>query len=127
VINKLTPKQTRGNIQTRDKLVHYLGEVRQKLDNEIPLSSIPSFTEGQVLICGGLFPADQYPTQETIDRLTPEPMKGRGLGSNPWRLEEIAAYFKEVKAKMDGGGEIYDVLLNWPLDMKGDIIVNDVP
>lgn len=119
VIDELTPiHRPLFNSQTREQLLHYLREVRQKLDHGVPLNGIPQFTSGKVLICGGLFPSDQYPSQDTIDRLTPEPMNGREL--DPWRLEELAAYFKEVKETVDRGGEIYDVPLRWPPLLKGE-------
>jgi hypothetical protein len=95
----------------------YFEGVRQQLDNGTPPDDISPFARDKVFICGEDFPAEQYPSQEIIDHFTPKPAKTRGC--NPYRLEEIAQYFRNVKEAIENGTEICEVPLDWPTMLKG--------
>lgn len=119
VINKRTPEHGPNlSRETCAKLTDYLKDMRKRLDDGISLEEIPPFTKDKVLICGQLFPAGQYPDQDTIDRFTPKPMNGRECYN--LRRTQLATYLQELKATQDVGGDIYSLTLHWPSMLKGD-------
>lgn len=104
--------------ETCDELTKYFKDVKEILDNGIPLMSIPQFATDKVLICGQLFPTDDYPAQDVIDQFTPRPMNGRA--ENPVRTAQLATYLRDLKMTLKGGGDIYNLTLDWPAMLKGD-------
>jgi hypothetical protein len=105
-------------LETRDELIKYFRQLRKMLDDGIPLDKIPPFAEGKDLICGKLFPADQYPTQEIINEFTPKPLN-RSLCLHR-RAVELATYLRDLKAAQEKGDAIFELTLDWPAMLKGD-------
>jgi hypothetical protein len=119
VIDKRTPVHgPRLTQETGAELIKYFKHVREMLDNGICLADIPPFAQDKVLICGQLFPAGQYPTQDIIDQFTPKPMNGRE-SYHVWTAQ-LATYLRALKATQEKGGDIYDLSLDWPAMRKGD-------
>jgi hypothetical protein len=119
VIDNLTPVHGPNlTWETRTELIQYFKDVKGMLDDGTPLAEIPPFTRDKVLICGQLFPAGQYPTQDIIYRYTPKPMNGRE-SYHVWTAQ-LATYLRDLKATLDSGGDVYDLTLDWPAIRKGD-------
>jgi hypothetical protein len=119
VIDERTPVHGPGlERKTKNELTEYFRNVGEMLNGEIPLCQIPPFAENKVLICGELFPADEYPSQEVIDEFTPKHPNGTFWYNDRLRTQELAKYLRELKAAREKGEDIYELTLEWPARMK---------